>query len=571
MTERYIKHLCKEQKLYSTPELNDKLYLHFKGFAKIENLEKYTGLKSIWLEGNGITNIEGLDTLTELRCLNNLIKKIENLSMLPVLKTVQVAHNFLRSADDIQHLVDCEQISILDLSHNKLEDPDIVEVFAQMPNLAVLNLMSNPVISKIQNYRRTMVSRCKSLTYLDDRPVFDNERRATEAWAAGGVEAERAERTRMREEELAQQNRNFEALKKLQEEARARRREQFGDEEEPTFGPKLTELRDDMLKRVDFGGEDNNEQESDEQEDAAEEDTETKPPVRRFTQLSMAGIVIGGDEAEDQEEDASDEEEPGEIIRIRSNVTEKTSKPLVEEVNPGEDVPALEDATEEVELLRKTQSQNQDTSSTSKRVRFQDRDLLDEIYEAQTADTISNSNAAPPSHQTPTQSFFESLTSSLKPQAWTPPPPRSSLPVSKIEVLDSDEEEEPTAKDDVSKNPHDFNYFPLPKRKNSIAKEQQRSQFVQPIAEPAELEGHKQQTSPMANKPTPPPATSQKASILATRKLLEEITNPADETTEDSRDKQNHHKPSRPLIIDMDSDDESDGEDNRLEEVKNAW
>jgi len=42
--------------------------------------------------------------------------------------------------------------------------------------------MNNPVIKKISNYRKIMISRCKSLTYLDDRPVTKNERLATEAW-----------------------------------------------------------------------------------------------------------------------------------------------------------------------------------------------------------------------------------------------------------------------------------------------------------------------------------------------------------------------------------------------------
>jgi hypothetical protein len=31
MTTGFLRQLCKENKLYSTPELNDKLYLHFKG------------------------------------------------------------------------------------------------------------------------------------------------------------------------------------------------------------------------------------------------------------------------------------------------------------------------------------------------------------------------------------------------------------------------------------------------------------------------------------------------------------------------------------------------------------
>lgn len=39
------------------------------GFKKIQNLEKYTNLKSIWLECNGIQRIENLGHLTKLRML----------------------------------------------------------------------------------------------------------------------------------------------------------------------------------------------------------------------------------------------------------------------------------------------------------------------------------------------------------------------------------------------------------------------------------------------------------------------------------------------------------------------
>jgi hypothetical protein len=34
LTEKYLKQLCKEQGGYQTPELNDKIYLHFKGSQK---------------------------------------------------------------------------------------------------------------------------------------------------------------------------------------------------------------------------------------------------------------------------------------------------------------------------------------------------------------------------------------------------------------------------------------------------------------------------------------------------------------------------------------------------------
>ena len=42
ITERYLRELCEENGQYATPALNDALYLHYKGFRTIENLEAYT-------------------------------------------------------------------------------------------------------------------------------------------------------------------------------------------------------------------------------------------------------------------------------------------------------------------------------------------------------------------------------------------------------------------------------------------------------------------------------------------------------------------------------------------------
>ena len=71
ITKEWLKKfLKKEFKLYySTPELNDCLYLHFKGFRKIENLEEFTGLKVLYMESNAISKLENLEALTNLRCL----------------------------------------------------------------------------------------------------------------------------------------------------------------------------------------------------------------------------------------------------------------------------------------------------------------------------------------------------------------------------------------------------------------------------------------------------------------------------------------------------------------------
>ena len=93
-----LKKLCIENKLYTTPHINDKLYLHYKGFSKIQNLEEFTGLKALWLEGNGFNKIEGLEKQTLMRSLylhENVLDKIEGLDTLVELDTLNLSKNFI--------------------------------------------------------------------------------------------------------------------------------------------------------------------------------------------------------------------------------------------------------------------------------------------------------------------------------------------------------------------------------------------------------------------------------------------------------------------------------------------
>lgn len=66
MNERNLKIICLNEGLYEYPEMNNKIYLHFKVIEKIQSLDKYVNLKTIYLENNVITKIENLECLKHL-------------------------------------------------------------------------------------------------------------------------------------------------------------------------------------------------------------------------------------------------------------------------------------------------------------------------------------------------------------------------------------------------------------------------------------------------------------------------------------------------------------------------
>eukprot|EP00659_Diplonema_papillatum_P016343 gene16343-25050_t len=226
MTKEEVVRVCKRAGFYSTPELNERLYLQCKGYGEIGGLEEFVNAKAIWLEGNCLTEIKGLDTCTELLTLylsRNLIGEITGLSRLSKLVKLDLADNAIKTVTGLEgcgslahvnlsknHLkalaglegLLCvrETITTLDLSHNAIADEQLLDFLKRFPALASLRLMGNPVAG-MRDYRRKFVAGLGELKSLDDTPVTDVERGAAVAYASGGVEAERAYRQRVREED----------------------------------------------------------------------------------------------------------------------------------------------------------------------------------------------------------------------------------------------------------------------------------------------------------------------------------------------------------------------------------
>lgn len=226
----FNKLLCSNFRLYyRTHELNDILYLHFKGFRKIENLQTFTNLKVLYLEGNSIKkieglnhlkqltslylhenciekieNLEGLDNLYNLNLSDNCIYKIENLSSLKNLSNLLLKRNRIgtNDLDDLSGLLELpEKLTVLDISDNRIEVTEIVKDYlTKIKNLRVLYMQGNECVRKIPHYRKTLINLLKELHYLDDKPVFDDERRFAEAFGRGGLEAEKKERALFKKE-----------------------------------------------------------------------------------------------------------------------------------------------------------------------------------------------------------------------------------------------------------------------------------------------------------------------------------------------------------------------------------
>ena len=146
-----------------------------------------------YVQQNCLRSLDGLEQLPNLNTLNvssNSLTSLQQLHSCPLLSTLVAERNQLSTAASLQPLLQCPALHTLDLQHNNIEDTAVIDIIAEMPQLRCLYLAGNPVVSKVQGYRKSMIARCSQLTYLDDRPVTEEERLWCEAWCVTGLKVD---------------------------------------------------------------------------------------------------------------------------------------------------------------------------------------------------------------------------------------------------------------------------------------------------------------------------------------------------------------------------------------------
>merc|ERR1712025_636056 len=327
MTEGALLGLCRERGMYAhRPELNEVLHVTDRGVLRIAGLAAFSGLRALYLEGNAVEDIEGLEGCPDLRCLylarnaieevgpglaplarlttldlsSNLLEgaALAGLAGLRELRTLSLGHNHLARRADLEPLAALPVLEALDVSNNRIDDPAACALVQSLP-LKWLRFLGNPVVRATAGYQKVFLAAMHAtLESLDDHPAFEADTRCALAWAQGGVEAERAERQRIRDEEAARRVRQQERFQAIVEEART----------------KPPDPRDPMRFRAVPVGESDDE--------LSEPDRGQDGPTPGPSPDAGGGFLEGAgqeEEAEEEEEEEEDQEE-GEQERLQDDV-----------------------------------------------------------------------------------------------------------------------------------------------------------------------------------------------------------------------------------------------------------
>lgn len=246
MTEEVVIQQCKKHHGYSTPELNRNIYLNHLGLMNISSLNAFHQCRVLYLNNNAIDNLEGLHPLQNLHALyigNNAIRNCKSFPMLPSLRLVDISSNFIESLEGLSSIPNLEtllasrnrvrnlrgvegnrKLMTIDVSKNAIErEEDIVPWILEMEGLRSCMLQGNRFVTSMQSYRKKIIAWVPSLRFMDQCPVFPEERSCAEAYAQGGTRAEKAQRDENRRQEEQERQRQFEFFGSQRQEARESR------------------------------------------------------------------------------------------------------------------------------------------------------------------------------------------------------------------------------------------------------------------------------------------------------------------------------------------------------------
>jgi dynein assembly factor 1 len=350
-------------KYYPVHELNESLYLHFKGFTKIDNLSTFKNLKALYLEGNKISKIENLDSLVNLTSLflhENTIQKIEGLDKLVNLTNLNLSDNLIKKIEGISKLINLtdflikrnrigfegledlkglletgKELRVLDISDNYIQDVKIVdEILSKIPNLKVLYLSGNEVTRKIPNYRKTLIGKIKNLTYIDNKPIFNDEKRYALAFCNGGYEEERKEREKVKNEKKEKEEKRIKEFSNFYNEMYGIPKEEIKEEvklsEDEKEKIKLEKLQNIKKKRN------------------LNNDIFAESDITYLPEIPKSNFEIPKNEIEVKEESKNEEKEnniknENEEKNLNDNIKEEKKEEIEEKNNNEEDeIPPLE-------------------------------------------------------------------------------------------------------------------------------------------------------------------------------------------------------------------------------------
>lgn len=113
---------------------------------KIENLNKFVGLRFLNLSYNAITKIEGLNhlpNLVELNLAENAIRQIENLDSLRLLERLNLSGNQIQRISP--NLLALKSLNMFRIARNDLKVLDDLALLRRLPALTHLRVDENPI------------------------------------------------------------------------------------------------------------------------------------------------------------------------------------------------------------------------------------------------------------------------------------------------------------------------------------------------------------------------------------------------------------------------------------------